>query len=327
MTVTTDAPRGVNTDPHLASTAEYMIHATSADMPGYNPSVWADSYHDAIRANVGPMMEFLLSHGTFDLADGQVGVRMCEILGGSGFGGARRSPDGGFERALGVWARVIVERYMNEKYPVGSRWTFVGPDNHASSIPDGRTVERIDRPIRVGFIGYSPCVYVGEIGNDDRPQGDLHVGPENLRPLHSTVENLNADVVSRAEHDRVLRDLAARDARIAQWEQDASEARRIFLSAANDHDLCGVFDDTVSEVNAVTTWLKFEPRVEEQEFNATRRVRVTTWVTQHGSYTGTNDEPDEDDFSWTDLDTSDVLNAVRNDWDVDFDDTEDFEYE
>lgn len=332
MTVTTDAPRDVNTDPHLTRIAEYMVNATSTDMPGYHPAAWDRSYHDAIRSNIGPLMEYLLDHGTFDRTDGQIGVRMCEILGGSGFAGGRRlDADAGFEQALGRWARThIVLHYLNEKYPVGSRWTFVGHDSHNSSIPEGATVERADEPFRIGFLGYSPCVYVGTVGEDDRPRGSLHVGPENLRPLHSTVESLAVDVIDRTEHERLL---ATRDARITEMEStiaaywaDAETVSRMILAAADANGFCSVYDETVEEINTSTRFIKLETRREEHEFNATRRVRVSTWVTQHGTYSGTNDEPDEDDFSWTDLDTDDVVRAVRSDWDEDGD-TEDFEYE
>lgn len=229
-------------------------------------------------------------------------------------------------------------------YPLGTRWRVNTRRPYSATLDEGDTVERVTAyttiPNGVSIRDAERRLYVSPIGEDDRPVPDhiFYVGPQHLDSL-STVESatLSVDVISREDHEQVVadirRDLAARDARVQTLERqvslyvsDVEILNQEFLEAADENDLCSVFDQTVDNVNRRTSLITLEGR--SRDFTAERRVQVTVWVTQTGNYSGrSSDEPGESDIAWTDIDTDDVLDAVRSDWDADYYNTDGFDVE
>jgi hypothetical protein len=102
---------------------------------------------------------------------------------------------------------------------------------------------------------------------------------------------------------------------IQRWQSDIAHIGTTLVRAANDNDMCGVFDSTVDEINGP---LRFE--IEGRQFeHEMERVRiVTVRVRQTGTYEGPvrdSDDLDEDDVSWPDIDSYAIREAVSNgDW-------------
>ena len=109
--------------------------------------------------------------------------------------------------------------------------------------------------------------------------------------------------------------------------RDVDRLNEILAQKASENDFCSVWDDTIDEVNSGNSYVLLKDR--EVDYAAIRTVEIIVRVTQRGSYTGReSDDLDEDDFSWDDVDTDDILAAVRRSaWHDPENDTEDFVYE
>jgi hypothetical protein len=152
------------------------------------------------------------------------------------------------------------------------------------------------------------------IGEHDTPEGhewiiyrtsldDLPTDDPRIASLESRVTELTALL----EAERV-----GRRQDIQRWQSDISHIGTTLVRAANDNDMCGVFDSTVDEINGPLRF-EIEGRTFEHEME---RVRiVTVRVRQIGSYEGPvrdSDDLDEDDVSWPDIDSYAIREAVSN---------------
>lgn len=141
----------------------------------------------------------------------------------------------------------------------------------------------------------------------------------------AVIESLRSDV-QRLQN--LLDEANAGQARyVERVRQDVDRLNEILAQKASENDFCSVWDETIDEVNGGNTYVLLKDR--EVDYAATRTVEIVVRVMQSGSYTGReNNDLDEDDFSWSDVETDDILAAVRRgDWRDPENDAEDFEYE
>jgi hypothetical protein len=152
------------------------------------------------------------------------------------------------------------------------------------------------------------------IGEHDTPEGhEWIIYPRALEPLNTDDPRIAAlearvtELLAMLEAERV-----SHRQDIQRWQSDIAHIGTTLVRAANDNDMCGVFDSTVDEINAP---LRFEIEGRQFEYEMEREVEVIVRVRQTGTYEGPvrdSDDLDEDDVSWPDIDSYAIREAVSN---------------
>jgi hypothetical protein len=364
MTETETPVQSLNDQVAVRITDALLSNATLSDPDTGSvvlyPASWHSAYRDALTANMpgivaGVARSYLPASGT-SVPEGPpetVGRYLC-VAWGAGYRDTFAEFGTHYQRAIGRWW--LDNRAQFHDWITGAETTEstvqslnideFGPDE---VIPVGTIVRVLPNATTDSGGGvYWGAVTLAEVASFDATGPDVYllrleggsgqhnqtVGRRFLRRNIDTEAPVAfiPDVVPQAEYDSIQAELVAeRAAHRATRQRYIDEAQRLSDIAnrvAEENDLCHKYDEFVEEVNGVNTVVILQPRAQDATFSATRRVRVTTWVTQTGTYSGTEgDEPEEDDFTWESIDGYQVRDAVEGDYDVDEDDSEDFEYE
>lgn len=244
----------------------------------------------------------------------------------------------------------VGDRYDVTQDGMVEAWHLDSGDCHDWLYPIDFTIDTVPGPISVGdrvrYTGNSSGYFVlpraiGHTGRVTRMDGQVEVewdepAPGSLSAVYAhNLTRIGDDTepvveaatltVTKEEHDRIVANLQAEVARLTTWQQqanaDASDLNDRLNEEAENRGWCGDYERILNAVPLRV--LEFKGR--EKEWTATREVQVTVSVTQYGAYTGTSDDPDEDDFTWSAIDTSDVQREVGFGNFTVTDDTDDFE--